>query len=328
MGDEAGMVVQPAPHELAVMIRDIVGEQMDGGDCGGDGLVEVLQEGEVLDLALAPGGDSVGPSGAGVEGGEQMSGPGPTILVLDLEWSPRLGRTGGDAAWSWLERGHLIKAEHHLVLGQEAGQQVGDGPDLRRERRVARAARVQPDLGAPGLQAVRCQQTLHRLGRDRRHDLVADELPRELGAVPLAERAAGLLGQFAGAPHQVQAHLRGKTSGAARSVDGPPTRRGRPYDTDPPRCGPRWAGPPAAERSGRAASPLPPVARSGHAAPARPRPSSAELLPPAQHGAWRPTQSPDDYAGQACGSLDRDLHTIRHVTLLPSTPQPLRRGGT
>ena len=108
--------------------------------------VEVRQEGEVLDLALAPGGHAVDLAGAGVEGGEQVGGAGPAVLVLDLDRSPRLGGPGRHAAWAGLERGHLVEAEHHLVLGQEAGQQVGDGPDLRGERRVTGGAGVQPDV--------------------------------------------------------------------------------------------------------------------------------------------------------------------------------------
>src|SRR5205085_12046634 len=69
LGDEAGMGGQPAPDELPAMDRDVVGEQVDGGDRGGDGLVEVLQEGEVLDLALAAGCHAVDASRAGVLGG-------------------------------------------------------------------------------------------------------------------------------------------------------------------------------------------------------------------------------------------------------------------
>ena len=91
------------------------------------------------------------------------------------------------AAWSGLERGHLVEAEHHLVIGQEAGQQVSDGPHLRGERGVTGPAWVEPDVRSPGLQAIGGQQPLHRLGRDRRHDLVAHELPCQLGTVPLAE---------------------------------------------------------------------------------------------------------------------------------------------
>src|SRR4051794_29430192 len=101
------MVVQPASDERAMVDRDVVGGQVDGGDRGGDGPVEVLQEGEVLDLALAPGGHPVDAAGAGVEGGEQVGRPRATVLVLDLDRSPRLGRAGGDSAWSRLERGHL-----------------------------------------------------------------------------------------------------------------------------------------------------------------------------------------------------------------------------
>ena len=94
-------------------------------------LAGFAQEGEVLHLSLAAGGHPVDAPRAGVEGGEQLGGTGPAILVLDLERSPRPRRTGRYAAESWLERDHLVEAEHHLVLVQEARQQVSHHADLR-----------------------------------------------------------------------------------------------------------------------------------------------------------------------------------------------------
>ena len=38
---------------------------------------------------------------------------------------------------------------------EELIEQVGDGPDLRGERRVTGPARMEPDVGSPGLQAAR-----------------------------------------------------------------------------------------------------------------------------------------------------------------------------
>ena len=77
---------------------------------------------------------------------------------------------------------------------------------------------------------------LHRLGRDRRHDLVAHELPCQLGAVPLAQGSTGLLGQLTRPPHQVQRHLRGKRSVADPAADDPQT--GEATVTIPIRPGP------------------------------------------------------------------------------------------
>ena len=108
-------------------------------------------------------------------------------------------------------------------MAQGAGQQVGDGPHLRGERRVTGPAWVEPDVRSPGLQAIGGQQPLHRLGRDRRHDLIAHELPRQFGTVPLAQGSPGLLGQLTRPPHQVQRHLRGKRSVADPTADDPAT---------------------------------------------------------------------------------------------------------
>ena len=57
MGDEPRVSSEPRADELAVMDRDVVGQQVDCGHRGGEGLIEELQEGEILDLALASGGD-------------------------------------------------------------------------------------------------------------------------------------------------------------------------------------------------------------------------------------------------------------------------------
>ena len=71
-----------------------------------------------------------------------MGRPGPAVLVLDLDRAVGLGRAGRHAAGPGLERGQLVEAEHHLVRGQGTGQQVGDGPDLLRERRVTGGAGI------------------------------------------------------------------------------------------------------------------------------------------------------------------------------------------
>src|SRR4051794_15167656 len=69
VGTETRMVVQPAPYERAVMDRDVVGEQVDGGDRGGDGPGGGVQEGQGIGLAVASGGDPGRAAGGGGEGG-------------------------------------------------------------------------------------------------------------------------------------------------------------------------------------------------------------------------------------------------------------------
>ncbi len=154
VSDETRVGSEPAADERPMMDRDVVGEQVDRRDRGGDGPVEVLQEGEIFDLAFAPGGDAVALAGAGVEGGNQVGGASSLVLVLDLPGSTGLRRAGGDAAWSGLERGHLVETEHHLVIGEQAGQQVSDGPNLGGKGRVTGPAWMEPDVRSPGLQAI------------------------------------------------------------------------------------------------------------------------------------------------------------------------------
>ena len=104
VSDEAGMSGEPLLDEFAVMDRDVVGEQVDGRDRGGDGLVEVREEGEILDLAFAAGGDAVDLAGAGVEGREQVGGASALVLVLDLQGTTgRAGRVATRRGRGWSE---------------------------------------------------------------------------------------------------------------------------------------------------------------------------------------------------------------------------------
>ena len=187
---------------------------------------------------------------------------------------------------------------------------------------------MEPDMRSPGLQAIGCQDALDRLGRDRRHDLIANHLPRQFGAVPLAQGSTGLLGQLTRPPHQVQRHRRGKRSVADQAADDPANPRGRPRDTDPPRSGRRWVGPQPGERLDRAAAHPPPAGRSAPDAPARPLPSSAASRSLLQHALQRPTRSRGDCVVQTSASLNGVPLTIRPSTLLPSTPQRLLGSGT
>src|SRR5205823_386578 len=68
VGTETRVGSEPRLDELAMLDRHGVGEQGERGARGGEGLIEALQEGELLELALATGGDPVDRSGAGVEG--------------------------------------------------------------------------------------------------------------------------------------------------------------------------------------------------------------------------------------------------------------------
>jgi hypothetical protein len=70
VGDEARVGGQPGLDLLAVMDRNIVGEQMDRGQRGREGAVEMLQEAELLHLALAARGPAIVLPRARVEGGE------------------------------------------------------------------------------------------------------------------------------------------------------------------------------------------------------------------------------------------------------------------
>src|SRR5439155_8470415 len=109
---------------LAVMDRDVVGQQVDCGDRRGDGPVQLPEEGQILRLALAEEALAVDLARAGIEGCEELQRPLPPILVLDLEWLAGACWPCGHQAWPRLERGHLVQAQDDLVRRQGAGEQV------------------------------------------------------------------------------------------------------------------------------------------------------------------------------------------------------------
>ena len=92
--------------------------------------------------------------GAGVEGGEEVGRTGPLILVFNLDGAAWLSRSGGNAAGTRLERGHLVEAEDHLVIGQEAGEQLADRSDVCGERGVARTLMIENRPGHSPLSGV------------------------------------------------------------------------------------------------------------------------------------------------------------------------------
>jgi hypothetical protein len=188
---------------------------------------------------------------------------------------------------------------------------------------------MEPDMLPPGLQPISRQHPLDRLGRDRSHHLIAHELSGEFGAVPLAERATGVLRQLAGPPHQVQRHLRGKTSAADPVADDRPRQQGRRHGSDQPRSARRSDRPPTAGRSDPTAPHPRPAGRSGHDGPTLPRPSFAASplrAPRAHHHSTPPL-------GHFAAPTSRhhppgDLVTIRPLTAVSSTGEAILRTCT
>src|SRR5215212_3683808 len=225
---EAGMGCQPRPDRCAMMDADVVTDQMDGGDRGWDELVEVVEEAEAFHLALAAelaGGDC---PAACIEGGEELEGAVARVFMFELDRVAGAGGSGGRATVARLQGGHLIQAEHGLPRRQGTSVEVGNLADRLLEGGIPRRAGMEPEMAAPGFEPAGSEDALHRLGRDRGHDPLRDELPRQLCAVPLTQRAAGLVGQLTGAMDDVESHLRGKRSAVsptAADPGGPPGRR-------------------------------------------------------------------------------------------------------
>jgi hypothetical protein len=196
--------------------RHVVQEEVDVGDAWSVPSIEVGEEGEELGRPFAPVPLADHAAGAGVEGGKEVERPVAPMLVVDLDRAPRLGRTGRGRADAGLERGLLVRREHHLVRGERAGQEQTERGDAGEEGGVARHRGVPPEVMPPGFEVVAAPDAAHRLARDAGHHPVRDQLAGQLDAVPLRQRAPLLIRQGAGERDGVDRHQRGGKPAAGR----------------------------------------------------------------------------------------------------------------
>ena len=147
--------------------------------------------------------------------------------MFEVNWhAAGLRRLGRRRAGPRLHGGLFVETQDPLVGLQGAGVEVHDRQRLLRKGLVARRPAAEPVVHAPGLELLRLEDPLHRLGRDARHNPVALEGPRQLGAGPQRQRTVRLIRQLAGQLDQVGCYLGGKSGAVARSVVRPGGRRG------------------------------------------------------------------------------------------------------
>jgi len=89
VAEEARMSGKPGTHEGTFVHLQMVQDEVDLGDGLGNLRIEVVQQGQELDLPFARGGASVDTARAGVEGGKEVEGTIPVVLVFDLDQPSR-----------------------------------------------------------------------------------------------------------------------------------------------------------------------------------------------------------------------------------------------
>jgi hypothetical protein len=247
---QAWMMSQPLMDLFPMRRTDMVAHQMDRADTLLNLDIHCVQKGHEFPLPLAVLPVPVDLASTGVEGGKEMEGPRPLVLMLDavgpgggLGWQGR-GRSGPR-----LQGGLLIEGEHQLIRSEGTDREVNQLGDGSREGGVPRVFGVQPQMLAPGLQLMGGQNPPHRGGRDVLHDPIGDALTRECGTIPLGEATTPQVRPLAGQAHDVDRDLRGKNRpwprGQGRLKDRPDAGRENAWPSGGPRSVARqWPAPP------------------------------------------------------------------------------------
>ena len=203
---------------------DIVEDDVDRGDRRGDLLVEHLEEGDELDLALALVALAPDLAASGVERREEVERTGSLVLVLKANGSAELRGPRGGRPRSGLNRGLLVEAKYYLAREEGTCVQVCDLQHRGFEHGVTRHLRAHPHLVPPGLQFVMAENPRHRVSGDAGDDAVRNKLSGDLDAIPLRERPPQLVRELAGDLHDVERDLGGKRPAVGRFAE---HRRGR-----------------------------------------------------------------------------------------------------
>lgn len=211
MEPEARMLGEPSPHELAMVRADVVANHVDNADGGRGTPVDLFEEFDELDLALAAAADADHFTATGIEGGQEIKGPGSGVLVLKVH-RDALGLSGArrGGPWSRLQGGLFVRGEHPFVGFEGTGVEVAEIVDPLVKLVITGPLRTQPVVDSPGLETLRTEQTLDRLRRDRVDHIIAYQRAGQLGACPQRQRSPCVLWQLAGELDQMGEHYRGK----------------------------------------------------------------------------------------------------------------------
>ena len=207
---ESRVLDQPGLHLFPFVHAEIIEDHVDCRDRCGDLVVQLLQERDELFLSLAFGGQSVDFSSASVEPREQVQGSLALVLMLDSHGLIRHRRLGRRLPRARLQAGLLVHTQDHFMRPQTTRIEIADRASQLRKGGISRHFGRQPHLVTPRLQPMIRQNQPHAFDRNRPHDLRRDQLPPNLNAVPLRQRATGQVGAFASDLHCVHRHRRGK----------------------------------------------------------------------------------------------------------------------
>lgn len=207
-----------------MMRADIAAHEMDKADVLAKLRVQCIQKGDKFPLSLPFITLPIDLARTGVKGGKEIEGTGALLLVLvpvgTVLW---LGWQGWGATRSRLQGGLLVHRQHQFIRTQRPrveGNQLRHG-DI--EGGIPRLFGITPDMLPPGFQLMRGQNPAYSGSGDLFHDPLRDELPRQLGTIPLGETAAQRIRALAGQAYHVERDLGGKIGlgPAARGVGKP-----------------------------------------------------------------------------------------------------------
>ena len=205
------MLGEPSGDVFAMMRTDMVTDQMKRPDVLSTLLIQVFQEGEAFLRPLACITWALAPASAGIKGGQAGEGASAFVLVrIPVGPVLRLSWPGRGQPRTRRQRGLLSQREHHLVSAEGTRVELDHVGDRGLQCGITWVLGRQPEMMPPGCPLRRRHDPADGRGRDVRHEPVRDQLPRQLGTIPLGEATAEQIRAFAGQAHDVDGDRRGE----------------------------------------------------------------------------------------------------------------------
>lgn len=210
MPDKTRVQTQPFLHLLARMHSQVIQDHMHHPNALWYLSIQLLQEGNELCLALPIGQVTIDLARTGIEGGKQIERARTLVFMLDPHRTLRHGPKRRRKTGPGLQVGVLVQAKYPLILCRWTRIQITNGTHACGEGGVAHDLGGEPHLVTPGLETVALQSQAYGFPADGLYDLVPDQLPSDLLAVPDREGTSARIGAFTGQFDDVLLDLRGK----------------------------------------------------------------------------------------------------------------------
>lgn len=193
------MLLQPGLYLLAGVHREVIADNVDGADGGGDVLFHLRQKCNEFDLPFAFRTQAIDVAGTRIECRKKLERTDALVFMFqEIRFVSRSRRLGGMYTRPRLKRSLLVHTQHDLVCRQRTRVAVNHIVYPPVEFGVSGAFGRKPQMMTPRFQLVMCQDPADGLRRDGIHQSIGGYLVGEFRAIPLRHRAPQLVRPLAG----------------------------------------------------------------------------------------------------------------------------------